>query len=165
MLRVAVIFALACNVRAFNNTLAGSGIKQTVILIRHGEKDGGDDLSSRGYERADCLATHFSGSDISHLYAYTDHPSKRSVETLTPLSKEIGLSINTSIGRDDVSKLVKNIGKLSDDAIVLVCWEHKVLTEIATALGVKNAPSYPSSQYDWQWTIQLGALSQANENC
>ena len=48
-------------------------------------------------------------------------------------------------GRDDVSALVSDIASLPASAVVLVCWEHKVLTQIATALGVKDAPSYPSS--------------------
>lgn len=68
-------------------------------------------------------------------------------------------------GRDDVSALVSDIASLPASAVVLVCWEHKVLTQIATALGVKDAPSYPSSEYDWQWTVTDGSLKQADEQC
>ena len=64
-------------------------LTQTVILIRHGEKEG-DDLSPRGEQRASCLARHFADAGITHLFAYTDHPSKRSVETVTPLAKQLG---------------------------------------------------------------------------
>ena len=141
-----------------------AGLTQTVILIRHGEKEG-DDLSPRGEQRARCLAQHFAGAGITHLYAYTDHPSKRSVETITPLAKQLGLPIDTREGRDDVSALVGDIASLPSSAVVLVCWEHKVLSQIASALGVKDAPSYPSSEYDWQWTITEGSLKQADEKC
>lgn len=58
----------------------GPPLPQTVLLIRHGEKPAhGDDLSKRGEERAACLAVRYGTSNISHLFAYTDHPSRRSV--------------------------------------------------------------------------------------
>jgi hypothetical protein len=126
---------------------------QTVILIRHGEKDGGNDLSPRGYQRAQCLPKHFADVNITHLYAYTDHPSKRSVETLTPLSDAIHVPIDTKTKRDDVLGLVNRIAALPSNSIVLVCWEHKVLKQIALALGVSDPPDYPSHVYDTEWTI------------
>ena len=143
-----------------------TGLKQTAILIRHGEKPkDGDDLSPRGEQRAKCLADHFAHRGLTGLFAYTDHPSKRSVETLMPLSNSLSLPIDTDFGRDDVDGLVKHLSSLPEEAVVLICWEHKVLTTIAKALGVKNAPEYPSSEYDWQWTVVNGTLTQANENC
>ena len=66
---------------------------------------------------------------------------------------------------DDVDDLVAGIADLDADAIAVVCWEHSVLTDIATALGVDDAPDYPSSEYDWQWTVRRGELVQDNENC
>ena len=67
---------------------AAGGIDQTIILIRHGEKEG-DDLSPRGEQRANCLADHFANAGVTALYAYTDKSSRRSTETLTPLSAAI----------------------------------------------------------------------------
>ena len=61
-----------------------ANLSQTVILIRHGEKDGGDDLDARGYTRAYCLSSRFAAA--THLYAYTDKDTRRPVETLTPLA-------------------------------------------------------------------------------
>lgn len=102
-------------------------LSQTAILLRHGEKEGGgDDLSPRGYARAACLAKRLGAAGIGHLFAYTDHHSRRSVETITPLSQAIGVPIDTSIGRDDVAALAKRIASLPPASTVLVCWEHKV---------------------------------------
>jgi hypothetical protein len=142
-------------------------ISQTVILIRHGEKNGGNDLSPRGYQRADCLANLFSKTpySLSHLYAYTDKASQRSTETLSPLSNTTAIPIDTQIKRDDVAGLVSSISKLGANAEVLVCWEHKVLSEIATALGFSNVPSYPSDEYDLMWTVKNGKFNSTHENC
>ena len=91
--------------------------------------------------------------------------TNRPVETLEPLSAALNMTIDTSYGRDDVDDLVAGIADLDGDAVAVVCWEHSVLTDIATALGVDDAPEYPSSEYDWQWTVRRGELVQDNEDC
>lgn len=138
-------------------------LSQTVILIRHGEKDGGDDLDARGYTRAYCLASKYVGA--THLYAYTDKDTRRPVETLTPLAGALGLAVDTSVHRDDVDALAASIAALPSDAVVVVAWEHSVLSDVAAALGVRNPPDYPSDEFDWQWTVRHGQLTQANEKC
>ena len=140
-------------------------LTQLAHLIRHGEKDDGDDLSPRGQQRARCLADRLLDAGITHLFAYDDKPSRRPVETITPLAKALGLDIDVSYKRDEVKELVAAIGALDADAVVLVCWEHTVLTSIAHHLGVDSPPDYPSDEYDWEWTILEGALKQSSEDC
>ena len=36
---------------------------------------------------------------------------------------------------------------------------------VAAARGVRNPPDYPSDEFDWQWTVRHGQLTQANEKC
>ena len=135
-------------------------------MIRHGEKPAdGDDLSDRGRKRAECLSKHFKDTGITNLWAFDDKKSKRPVETLQPLSRSLGLNIDTSVKRDDVDELAKVLGTLPGDSVSLVCWEHSVLPEIAEAIGVEHAPAYPGSEFDWQWTIVDGDLEQGNEQC
>lgn len=146
-------------------------VPQTVILIRHGEKDSGNNLSPRGVQRSKCLAHLFTNTTgpfptpPSHLFAYSDKSSNRSMETLAPLSYRIGVPIDTATGRDDVKGLVARIRMLPAEETMLVCWEHTVLTKIAKGLGVVSPPSYPSSEFDWAWTVVGGELTQVNENC
>lgn len=124
-------------------------VTSTVNLIRHGEKAGAADpngLSARGYQRAACLADHFgnrSTYQISHLFAYTDKKSHRSVDTITPLAHSLNLDIDTRVKRDDISGLVAYIASLPAESVALICWEHKVLSEQAEALGVHSPPVYP----------------------
>ena len=91
--------------------------------------------------------------------------TRRPVETLTPLAGRLGLAVDTSVHRDDVDALAASIAALPSDAVVVVAWEHSVLSDIAAALGVRNAPDYPSDEFDWQWTVRDGQLTQANEKC
>ena len=163
---VALVIANAALVVAGATSSPFKSVEQTAILIRHGEKPStGDDLSPRGYQRAACLINHFRSANITHLFAYTDHNTRRPVETITPLAASLNTSIDTSIGRDDVDKLVAKIASLPAHAVALVCWEHKVLHDIAKALGVDYAPDYDKDEFDLQWTVRSGKLDSAHEHC
>ena len=87
------------------------------------------------------------------------------MDTITPLAHSLNLTIDTRSKRDDVDELVANIAALPEESVALVCWEHKVLSEQAEALGVHSPPVYPSDQFDWQWTVWNGTLAQDNEHC
>jgi hypothetical protein len=140
-------------------------LPQLARLIRHAEKDKKDDLSPRGRQRATCLAQRYRNTGITHLFAYDDKPSRRPVETITPLANALGLDIDVRYKRDEVKELVAAIGALDADAVVLVCWEHTVLRSIAHHLGVDSPPDYPSDEYDREWTVTEGALKQSSEDC
>ena len=120
-------------------------------------------MNKRGEERAKCLATHFKNSGITNMYAYTDHPSTRSVDTLKPLSEAINVKIDTKTGRDDTKGLAKRISELPAGSVALICWEHQQIADIAEALGVHSPPDY--NGYDEQWTVQGGDLSKGKEGC
>ena len=82
------------------------------------------------------------------------------------VEEELGGDFEDFLGlHDDVDALAASIAALPSDAVVVVAWEHSVLTDIAAALGVRNPPEYPSDEFDWQWTVRHGQLTQANEKC
>lgn len=62
----------------------------------------------------------------------------RPYETVLPLSQDLGLVINSMIGRDDVSAAAAAAKAYSGPGNVLVCWEHGQLAKIATAIGVER---------------------------
>jgi hypothetical protein len=144
----------------------------TVILFRHGEKDksSGDDLSERGRARAQALASHFAylsdsaSEGLLTMYAFVDHPSRRPLQTLEPTADSLLVTIDTSFGRDDVSALADALRALPPSATALVCWEHAVLSEIASALGFPGM-EYGGSEYDVEWTIAGGTISTSHEGC
>lgn len=83
--------------------------KPTVYLIRHGEKpsDGGNGLSAQGVQRAQCLRTVFGASsqyNIGYILAQTPKASgkrARPRDTVAPVAKDLGLTVDTSCDRDD----------------------------------------------------------------
>ena len=63
----------------------------------------------------------FKDTGITNLWAFDDKKSKRPVETLQPLARNLGLNIDTSVKRDDVDKLAKALGSLPGESVSLVC--------------------------------------------
>ncbi|MGZ3685648.1 MAG: histidine phosphatase family protein [Bdellovibrionota bacterium] len=136
-----------------------------VLLIRHGEKpDDGDDLSSKGYDRAKALPKLFdhpelkSAGDPVALYAQksTDaNPSKRAEETLKPLAEQLKLTIKTNFKIDEAKALVKEIMGDShyDGKLVVIAWEHNALEDIAAEFGVDPKPKYPKDEFDRAWLL------------
>jgi hypothetical protein len=140
-----------------------------VILIRHAEKpEVGNDLSLRGRERAAALAPYFMETPEllefkTPVAIYAQRPkngtsSIRSVETVRPLANALHVKINDSFVREQFEQMVDEIRRKPEyeGHTVLVCWEHKVIPEIAAKLDAENAPkSWPDAIYDRTWLIKI----------
>ncbi|KAJ5157923.1 phosphoglycerate mutase family protein [Penicillium canariense] len=144
--------------------LATATAQSTVYLIRHGEKlSSGNGISSQGEERAQCLVNVFSASssyNIGHIMAETPR-SAMSIsggwqqcpyDTVLPLAESLGLDVDTSCERDDADCVQSVVDSYTGDGKILICWEHNELTNIVTALGDSDAPSYPDDSYNLIWT-------------
>jgi hypothetical protein len=142
-----------------------------IILFRHAEEPydpAAVNLSPRGVERARALVSLFgkastltSNAPVAVLYA--THVTKRgrshrSGETLAPLSKELGLPVQTPYESELYSLLARDI--LSNRAYrgktVIICWTHDDIAALAAALGVNPAPSpWKGKVFDRLWLIKL----------
>ncbi len=140
-----------------------------IILIRHGEKPDDDhpDLSLRGRERAAALAPYFLGApellDYKTPVAIFAQAQKkatssiRAMQTVQPLADALKITVDQTHNRDEFRPMVAAIladGKLQGHS-VLICWEHKVLVDIARQFGVDNPPQWHGSDYDHTWIIAL----------
>jgi broad specificity phosphatase PhoE len=143
-----------------------------ILIIRHAEKPGdpsvddqsdGPNLSSRGQERAQALATFipatFGSPDF--LFATMVSPSSnRPVETITPLANGIGRDINskhTDAEYDVVSDHLLNQTRYGGK-LVLVCWHHGRIPDLAVALGAPGAPRHwPGTVFDRVWKIDYSS--------
>jgi hypothetical protein len=90
--------------------------------------------------------------------------SNRAVETVTPLAQSLGLKIQDQYKKNDVKALVSEILSSSqyDGKMVLICWEHKVITDIAVQFGVSPAPAaWPGDDFSTVYELDFsnGALS------
>lgn len=139
-----------------------------IILMRHGEKpEDGDELSEKGWERAKALPKLFDRKELKSkpfaLYAMKRKSefdgSIRPIQTLKYVSEKFNLSINTPFKKDQVIELVqkiKNDPNLNNQ-LVVICWEHKVLLDIAGALGVTSPTDWPGDVYDRFWLLDFSA--------
>ncbi len=132
----------------------------TIMLIRHAEDIGvtGIDLSPQGYRRAEALPGLFSSRLPKPDVIIATHASKasnRPVETVEPLSRQLGLPIDDRFGDKDYRALAHAL--LTDaryaGKVVLVCWHHGKIPNLAKAIGVTGAPRWPDSQFDRVWVI------------
>ena len=139
-----------------------------VLIIRHAEKpEQGPNLSDQGWLRAQKLPVLFhersefldNGQPTALFAMKPDHVggSLRAIQTLHYVSEDLNKTIVTNFIRDDYNSLVSDIKINSqyNKKTVLICWEHKVILDIARAFGIKNPPNWPSSQFDRVWKIKL----------
>ncbi len=155
-------FALLCLIGSLATPFA-YGKPDQVIIIRHGEKpEEGDDLTVKGRERAAALAPFFSDGDHQTpvaIYAQgpsDTHHSRRSVETVTPLAHELKLSLKI-YHQEESAEMVKEILAKPeyDGKTVLICWSHKAIPGLVTALGVANPPVWHGPVFDRLWIIKF----------
>lgn len=149
-----------------------------VILIRHAEKpENGSELSERGWKRAEALVWFFQtapavtqrGTPFA-IYAAApknEDSSIRSIQTVTPLAKTLNKAINTKFTRGQTHKIAVDImeNPAYTGKMVLICWQHTNLVEIAGELAGYNgtAPdaqvslpaAWPDQSFDRVWILDL----------
>jgi|GEM_PF-911921 len=151
--------------------LTGFGQPAQVILLRHAEKPEDETalhLSPRGQQRAQALADFLarpnamtSNAPIAALYAtrVTQHAhSQRTGETLAPLSKQLGLPVQTPYPAELYSLLAKDLlgNRAYQGRTVVICWTHHEIADLAVALGVRpKPPKWKDSVFDRFWVVHL----------
>jgi hypothetical protein len=139
---------------------------RVVILIRHAEKPPKEEhsphLTPIGLQRAQRIPTLFSPDRTPTLprpdFLFATHASassNREVETLEPLAQALHLEMNDQYSEDEIAKLAAEIlsGKYAGK-VVLVCWHHGKLPDLAAALGVPNPPAWSVSTFDRIWKVE-----------
>lgn len=172
-LRAAVLTAAALLCAA-----ASHAAPSQVVIIRHAEKTGYDnELSEQGFKRARALVRFFASNPAVTRYGppaavYAAAPkhedsSIRSIQTVTPLAEALGLKIKADYTRGQVGKLVRDImeNPAYEGRMVLVCWQHGAIPDIALELARYNgsaAPlqfslpqSWPDEDFDRAWVLDL----------
>ena len=139
----------------------------SLILLRHAEKPGspatdaeedGLHLSTQGQIRAAALAVYIPANlgKLDYLFASKQsRRSNRSVETVTPLSMTSGLTIDSNYADSDFGSLAELLFSDSRYAnkVILICWHHTRIRDLAVALGVARAPAWAARTFDRIWMI------------
>jgi hypothetical protein len=150
-------------------SVAGAAPAQ-VLLIRHGEKPpSGDDLSPRGWQRAYALVGYFEHNPAvtqfgtpAAIYAMgpknSIDSSMRPVETVTPLAVALNLPIRSQYTKQEIQPLVEEIMMTPqyNGQMVLICWEHDMISGIAQLFGVSPPPqAWSDAVFDQVWKIDF----------
>jgi hypothetical protein len=159
---------------------------EVIYLIRHAEKpfkphlsgvdyEGGPNehsLLPRGWQRSGALAALFHpdfGPLRPDLQTPTmlvapswGHPHKtaahRSYQTIQGLSERLGLPITSPFAQGHEQQLAESLVR-SHSGVVLICWEHKHIPVIASALPLAGDTAipekWPGDRYDVIWSFTL----------
>jgi hypothetical protein len=159
-----------------------------IMLLRHAEKPAKDSapfgvtrkgqrskeaLTVRGWQRAGALANLFAptNGNLQHSalatpqFLYASKPllrkgSRRSLQTLLPLSEKLAIKINSDYQRSEFETMMADA--FSRRGVVLICWQREYIPAIASLiLGRKNvAPlDWPEDRYDMIWVFSLNRSS------
>jgi hypothetical protein len=144
------------------------GLKNAVILvIRHAEKpDSGDSLSPAGQERAQAYVDYFKNFvvdskplKLDYLFsAANSKASQRPRLTIEPLSKALGLTIDSQFAGNKVQKLADAIRKKPSGKQYLISWHHGEIPQLVSALGADPDTLFPRRKWPddvFGWVIQL----------
>jgi hypothetical protein len=159
---------------------------EVIYIIRHAEKpfkphlsgvdyEGGPNehsLLPRGWQRSGALAALFHpdfGPLRPDLQTPTmlvapswGHPHKtaahRSYQTIQGLSERLGLPITSPFAQGHEQQLAESLVR-SHSGVVLICWEHKHIPVIASALPLAGDTAipekWPGDRYDVIWSFTL----------
>jgi hypothetical protein len=148
-----------------------------VIIVRHAEKpDTGDGLAPAGDARANAYVDYFKHFTVNsnavhfdYLFAAKDsRESKRPRLTIKPLSKALGLVINTEFKDDKYAELAEELhaGRYRNKNI-LVCWHHGKIPELLAALGADPHKLLPNGKWPedvFGWVVRLEYDQKGNLN-
>jgi len=171
---ILLMLAISTTVLAAPSNIEKSGpadspiLKNAVILIiRHGEKPpSGYVLSPEGQERARLYVNYFKNFKVDskplqldYLFAGADAPnSHRPRLTITPLSKALGISIDTRFQNLQFTELVHEIQTKPHGKNILICWRHGEIPNLLTAFGVDPEKYIPNAKWPedvFGWLFQL----------
>ena len=92
--------------------------------------------------------------------------SNRPVETITPLAAALGLPYDDKHSDKDYAKVASDVltNPKYVGMVVLICWHHGNIPNLATALGIASPPAWPGTVFDlvWQITWKTGPATLAS---
>ena len=169
MSKILKIISTICFILVLLVEPAAKSAPAQVFIIRHGEKpEFGNDLDFQGYQRAAGLANFFENTPelkkfglpvaIFAMAPSSDDPSKRPIETVTPLANALGIQINTSFSKLQLQPMVSQIMQNAayDNKALLICWEHKMMPYLARDFGASGAPfNWEDNVFNQVWILSF----------
>ncbi|HEY3852844.1 MAG TPA: flagellar basal body-associated protein FliL [Verrucomicrobiae bacterium] len=139
----------------------------TVLIIRHAEKpENGNGLSPEGVERARAYPQYFATFQLDgqplkldSLFAAADSKkSERPRLTMEPLSRALGVPLNTDFKDKEPETLARELKANPHGANILICWHHQEIPGLLRGLGADPDKLLPRGEWPghiYGWVIEL----------
>jgi phosphohistidine phosphatase SixA len=177
VIRIAYPIYLALALSLSGGPAVSAARPSQIILVRHADKplDAADPhLSPDGIERAKRLALFLTtdpamikyGSPVA-IFATgtTKHDDGvRTQETMVPLSRKLGIQVQTPYLGKEYGALARQIlsSSLYNGRTIVICWNHETLPELAAALGVSPMPrKWKGKDFDQVYVITYAGSGRA----
>lgn len=126
-----------------------SEAQRAVILVRHAEKRYNSDepavpLSEQGDARAQALAGLLKDAGITAIYSTR---TIRTMRTVAPLAKELGLKVTLADQRNP-EELLERIRKDHPNGVVLIVGHANTVPQMLRALGDTDRAEIPANEFD-----------------
>ncbi len=132
--------------------------QSTIFLVRHAEKEAGDDvdakdpgLSDAGRARAESLALILKDARLTAIYV-TEF--KRTRQTASPIAQAAGVEVTTVQGKE-IDALVAKLKEHEGNALIV--GHSNTLPEIIKALGVSVSVPVKEDDYDNLFVLTRGS--------
>jgi hypothetical protein len=150
-----------------------------IMIIRHGERPvlgrvqgvrargelDDSSLTPLGWQRAGALVNFFERPKSPHITS-PDHifatrfdvsdvrSSRRSKQTVRPLSNALGIGIDDRFGREQEEQLALSLRRFT--SVVLIAWSHENIPKLVSAIGVEAGTprEWPDDRFDLVWVFK-----------
>jgi 2,3-bisphosphoglycerate-dependent phosphoglycerate mutase len=120
----------------------------TVIVVRHAEKSStprdNPPLTEQGQARAAALARILRSAGVTAIYS---SPFLRTLQTVQPLARQLGLSID-QVDAKEIKGLVDKVLKDHSGQVVVISGHSNTVPLIVEALGAGTIPPISDTEYD-----------------
>jgi hypothetical protein len=132
----------------------------TVVLFRHAEKPKkGDNLTCQGLNRSLALPAVLNArfglpeaTYVPSMVTGDNTAHSRMFQTMIPFAAKYNLPLTTKFAEDQTGQLANEV--LTRKGVVMIVWEHKLIPDIARALGIRDTDlRWPGDDYDSIWII------------
>lgn len=151
-----------CACASAPGTVPAPAVPPTVVLlVRHGEKEQGEDpsLSSAGKARAQALVHAAGSAGVSAVYST---PTRRTQETAQPLAQRLGLRVTVrEAGSEQARSFVRELLRAQAGQTVLVVGHSNTLPALAQALTGQPFPAIGDDEYDRLLVVTVPAAGPA----
>ena len=144
--------AIAAAIMAVALTAAPATAADTIYVVRHMQKEKGDDpaLSAEGKANAELLADMLADKGVTAVFAT---PTRRARETAEALAKRLGLPV-TSYDPTDVRGLVTTVEAAR--GAVLIVGHSNTVPDLVGAFGGTNPAAIDESVYGTLYVVRDG---------